>query len=50
MVWVIPLHDSCLSNLVSTFMVGTRPLDERMSVVLSWWIHQYIQYVGIVLI
>ena len=50
MVWVIPLHDSCLSNLVWTvwtFMVET--WDERMSVVFSWWIHQYVQYVVIVL-
>ena len=50
MVWVLPLHDSCLSNLVWTFMVETCPLDERMSVVFSWWIHQYVQYVVIVLI
>ena len=49
MVWVLPLHDSCLSNLVWTFMVETCPLDERMSVVFSWWIHQYVQYVVIVL-
>ena len=50
MVWVLPLHDSYLSNLVWTFMVETCPLDERMSVVFSWWIHQYVQYVVIVLI
>ena len=48
--WVIPLHDSCLSNPVSTLMVGTCPLDERISVVLSWWIHLYVQYVVIMMI
>ena len=31
---IIPLHASCLSNPVSTLMVGTCPLDESISVVL----------------